>query len=140
MKKSIIYIEFILLLIALSCCFIPCLVYREDLVINVYVFDANKIMGYAFMVLLIIGIILRILVIKKKDLFNKKINSFITNYGLITIMLISFILYIASCIYRKSIFLHYGIGFYIVIVLTILVIIMLSLKIVFNKNKNNRKK
>ena len=140
MKKVISYLEIIILLIAFICCFIPCLQYRNGLIIDIYVFDANKIMGYTYLVLLIIGIVLKVLIIKKKDLFNKKINGFITNYGLLTIVLIACILYLVSTLYRKNMFLHYGIGFYILIGLFILTLTTLIIKIIINKKKNNRKK
>lgn len=137
MKKSIAYIELVLLFIALLCCFLPCVQYNNDLVINIYVFDAHKIMGYAYMILLIIGIVLRLLAFKKER-FNKKINSFITNVLPISLLLVTYILYLASAIYRKNILIDFGIGFYILTAVTILMIIVFIIKMHMMKNKNKK--
>ncbi len=136
MKKSIVYIEFILLLIAFSCCFIPCLVYNKDMLINIYVFDANKIMGYLYMIILIIGIVLKLLVFLNKTKFKKSVTNYINNYGAITLMLVSFVLYLLSCLYRKNILLPFGLGFYILTVATILMILLFITKLfIYKKNR-----
>ncbi len=137
MKKRIVYIELILLFIALLCCFIPCVQYNNDLVINIYVFDANKIMGYLYMILLIIGIIFRILAFKK-DRFSKKINSFITNILPISLSLLTYMLYLASALYRKNVLIDFGIGFYVLTAVTILMIIVFVIKTFIMKNKNKK--
>lgn len=138
MKKSIVYIELILLFIALLCCFIPCVQYKNDLVINIYVFDANKIMGYSYMILLIIGIVLRILAFKK-DRFSKKVNDFITNFLPISISLITYILYLASALYRRNVLIDFGLGFYILTAITIIMIIVFIFKMIMIKNKKTKK-
>ena len=137
MKKRIVYIELILLFIALLCCFIPCVQYKNDLVINIYVFDANKIMGYLYMILLIIGIIFRILAFKE-DRFSKKMNSFITNILPISLSLVTYILYLASALYRKNVLIDFGIGFYVLTAVTILMIIVFVIKTFIMKNKNKK--
>lgn len=138
MKKSIVYIELIILFIALLCCFIPCVQYKNDLVINIYVFDANKIMGYSYMILLIIGIVLRILAFKK-DRFSKKVNDFITYFLPISISLITYILYLASALYRRNVLIHFGLGFYILTAITIIMIIVFIFKMIMIKNKKTKK-
>ena len=138
MKKSIVYIELILLLIALSCCFIPCVQYKNDLVIDIYVFDANKIMGYTYMILLIVGIVLRILAFKK-DRFGKKVTDYITNILPISLLLVTYILYLASALYRRNVLIHFGLGFYILTAITIIMIIVFIIKMYLMKNKKTKK-
>ena len=138
MKKSIVYIELILLLIALSCCFIPCVQYKNDLVIDIYVFDANKIMGYTYMILLIAGIVLRILAFKK-DRFGKKVTDYITNILPISLLLVTYILYLASALYRRNVLIHFGLGFYILTAITIIMIIVFIIKMYLMKNKKTKK-
>ena len=138
MKKSIVYIELILLLIALSCCFIPCVQYKNDLVIDIYVFDANKIMGYTYMILLIVGIVLRILAFKK-DRFGKKVTDYITNILPISLLLVTYILYFASALYRRNVLIHFGLGFYILTAITIIMIIVFIIKMYLMKNKKTKK-
>ena len=138
MKKSIVYIELILLLIALSCCFIPCVQYKNDLVIDIYVFDANKIMGYTYMILLIAGIVLRILAFKK-DRFGKKVTDYITNILPISLLLVTYILYLASALYRRNVLIHFGLGLYILTAITIIMIIVFIIKMYLMKNKKTKK-
>ena len=138
MKKSIVYIELILLLVALSCCFIPCVQYKNDLVIDIYVFDANKIMGYTYMILLIVGIVLRILAFKK-DRFGKKVTDYITNILPISLLLVTYILYLASALYRRNVLIHFGLGFYILTAITIIMIIVFIIKMYLMKNKKTKK-
>ena len=120
-------IELGILLLALICCFIPCLQYNNNLIIDIYVFDANKIMGYSYMVLLIVSIIL--LIIKR----TKNIK-----YLALTTMIISGTLYIVSSLLRKNMFIHLSYGFYIVVFCIFLMIVLNIIKAIVLKRKNKK--
>ncbi len=124
MKNKIIrYIELGILLIAFICCFIPCVRYDNNLIIDIYVFDANRIMGYAYMVLLVISFILLITKFKK----NK--------YMALIAMLVTGTLYIVSSLLRRNMVIHLTYGFYIVVGCIVSMIIINIVKAIVLKNK-----
>jgi hypothetical protein len=124
MKNKIIrYIELGILLIAFICCFIPCVRYDNNLIIDIYVFDANRIMGYAYMVLLVISFILLITKFKK----NK--------YMALIAMLVTGTLYIVSSLLRRNMVIHLTYGFYIVVGCIVSMVIINIVKAVVLKNK-----
>ena len=125
------YLELIILFIAFICCFIPCVKYKNGMVINIYVFDANKIMGYLYMLLLIFGIVFKIYLIRKKK------DSKIYNCFSLIIMFIATILYTISCILRRNIVISFSLGFYIVLSCLLLMIILYIIK-VFTKDKKKK--
>lgn len=124
MKNKIIrYIELGILLIAFICCFIPCVRYDNNLIIDIYVFDANKIMGYTYMVLLVLSIILLLTKFKK----NK--------YMALIAMLVTGTLYIVSSLLRKNIVINLTYGFYIVVGCIVSMVIINIVKAIVLKNK-----
>lgn len=124
MKNKIIrYIELGILLIAFICCFIPCVRYDNNLIIDIYVFDANKIMGYTYMVLLVISFILLITKFKK----NK--------YMALITMLVTGTLYIVSSLLRRNMVINLTYGFYIVVGCIVLMVIINIVKAIVLKNK-----
>ncbi len=134
-KEYFEYIELVLLFIAFICCFIPCLVYENGLIIDIYIFDANKIMGYLYMVLLVFGIIYKIALIRKK-----KNDKFIYKYWSLIIILIGTILYTISCLIRRNILIHFSLGFYILLgSLFIMILWFITKLILFNKTKSKKR-
>ena len=124
MKNKIIrYIELGILLIAFICCFIPCVRYDNNLIIDIYVFDANKIMGYTYMVLLVISFILLITKFKK----NK--------YMALIAMLVTGTLYIVSSLLRRNMVINLTYGFYIVVGCIVSMVIINIVKAIVLKNK-----
>jgi len=124
MKNKIIrYIELGILLIAFICCFIPCVRYDNNLIIDIYVFDANKIMGYSYMILLVISFILLITKFKK----NK--------YMALIVMLVTGTLYIVSSLLRRNMVIHLTYGFYIVVECIVSMVIINIVKAIVLKNK-----
>ena len=124
MKNKIIrYIELGILLIAFICCFIPCVRYDNNLIIDIYVFDANKIMGYTYMVLLVLSIILLLTKFKK----NK--------YMALIAMLVTGTLYIVSSLLRRNMVIHLTYGFYIVVGCIVSMVIINIVKAIVLKNK-----
>ena len=124
MKNKIIrYIELGILLIAFICCFIPCVRYDNNLIIDIYVFDANKIMGYTYMVLLVLSFILLITKFKK----NK--------YMALVAMLVTGTLYIVSSLLRRNMVIHLTYGFYIVVGCIVSMVIINIVKAIVLKNK-----
>ena len=124
MKNKIIrYIELGILLIAFICCFIPCVRYDNNLIIDIYVFDANKIMGYTYMVLLVLSIILLLTKFKK----NK--------YMALIAMLVTGTLYIVSSLLRKNMVINLTYGFYIVVGCIVSMVIINIVKAIVLKNK-----
>ena len=134
-KEYFEYIELVLLFIAFICCFIPCLVYENGLIIDIYIFDANKIMGYLYMILLVFGIIYKIVLIRKK-----KNDKFIYKYWSLIIILIGTILYTISCLIRRNILIHFSLGFYILLgSLFIMILWFITKLILFNKTKSKKR-
>ena len=124
MKNKIIrYIELGILLIAFICCFIPCVRYDNNLIIDIYVFDANKIMGYTYMVLLVLSIILLLTKFKK----NK--------YMALIAMLVTGTLYIVSSLLRINMVINLTYGFYIVVGCIVSMVIINIVKAIVLKNK-----
>lgn len=124
MKNKIIrYIELGILLIAFICCFIPCVRYDNNLIIDIYVFDANKIMGYTYMVLLILIIILLLTKFKKN------------RYMALIAMLVTGTLYIVSSLLRKNMVINLTYGFYIVVGCIVSMVIINIVKAIVLKNK-----
>ena len=124
MKNKIIrYIELGILLIAFICCFIPCVRYDNNLIIDIYVFDANKIMGYTYMVLLVLSIILLLTKFKK----NK--------YMALIAMLVTGTLYIVSSLLRRNMVINLTYGFYIVVGCIVSMVIINIVKAIVLKNK-----
>ena len=95
-------------------------------------------MGYTYMILLIVGIVLRILAFKK-DRFGKKVTDYITNILPISLLLVTYILYLASALYRRNVLIHFGLGFYILTAITIIMIIVFIIKMYLMKNKKTKK-
>ena len=124
MKNKIIrYIELGILLIAFICCFIPCVRYDNNLIIDIYVFDANKIMGYTYMVLLVLSIVLLLTKFKK----NK--------YMALIAMLVTGTLYIVSSLLRINMVINLTYGFYIVVGCIVSMVIINIVKAIVLKNK-----
>ena len=124
MKNKIIrYIELGILLIAFICCFIPCVRYDNNLIIDIYVFDANKIMGYTYMVLLVLSIILLLTKFKKN------------RYMALIAMLVTGTLYIVSSLLRKNMVINLTYGFYIVVGCIVSMVIINIVKAIVLKNK-----
>ena len=131
-KELFDYLELVILFIAFICCFIPCVKYKNGIVIDIYVFDANKIMGYLYMLLLIFGIVFKVYLIRKK-----KDNKIVYKYFSLIIMFITTILYTVSCIIRRNIVIKFSLGFYIVLGCLLLMIVLFITKL-FIKDKKKR--
>ena len=131
MKKYIKYFELGILVIALVCCFIPCVVYKNVMKVNIYVFDANAIMGYLYMILIIFGIVYKIILIRKK----KEDISFINKYFSLIIMFIGTILYTISSLLRRNMWIKFSLGFYIVLGCLFFMIIIFITKLTINKKR-----
>ena len=131
MKKKIFkYSELFILLLVFICCFIPCLRYDNNMVVDIYIFDANKIMGYSYMLILIIAIIYKIYLMRKN-------NNEVVNYWSLIIITISTILYVVSCILRRNMWINFSFGFYLSIG-SLVLMILLHIKKIFMKDKSKK--
>lgn len=135
MKQNIKYFELGLLIIAFACCFIPCVVYKNDMIVDIYVFDANAIMGYSFMSLMIFGIVYKIILTKEK----KEDSCFINKYFSLIIMIIGTILYTVSCLLRRNIWIKFSLGFYVVLACLLLMIVLFITKSITSKKSKKKK-
>lgn len=130
MKKRLFnYIELFILLLAFICCFIPCLRYDNNMVVDIYIFDANKIMGYSYMLILIFGLAYKIYLMKKN------IKNKILNYWSLIIITIATILYIVSCLLRRNMWINFRLGFYLSISSFALMLLLFVIKMLTKDNK-----
>ena len=83
-------------------------------------------------------LMLRILAFKK-DRFGKKVTDYITNILPISLLLVTYILYLASALYRRNVLIHFGLGLYILTAITIIMIIVFIIKMYLMKNKKTKK-
>lgn len=130
MKKRLFnYIELSILILAFICCFIPCLRYDNNMVVDIYIFDANKIMGYSYMLILIFGLAYKIYLMKKN------IKNKILNYWSLIIITIATILYIVSCLLRRNMWINFSLGFYLSISSFVLMLLLFVIKMLTKDNK-----